>query len=118
MQEKEQRWQNEIDAITQELSDHQASARQKDEDTTTLRENSHSSKEHQKTEDLKVTKLLASFKQENDALTNELDHLQKAGELANADSQKGDRVCGSWSGLPNLSFSEYMKASMNLFCPS
>jgi hypothetical protein len=37
MQEKEQRWQNKIDAITEELSDHQASARQKDEDTTTLR---------------------------------------------------------------------------------
>lgn len=117
MQEKEQRWQNEIDAITQELSDHQASARQKDEDTTTLRENLHSLKEHQKTEDLKVTKLLASFKQENYALTNELDHLQKA-ELANADSQKGDRVGGSWSGLPNLCSSEYRKASMNLFCLS
>ncbi len=75
-------------------------------------------KEHQQTEDLKVTKLLASFKQENDALTNELDHLQKAGELANADSQNGDRIGGSWNGLPNLSFSEYRKASMNLFCPS
>jgi hypothetical protein len=96
MQEKEQRWQNEIDAITQEFSDHQASARQKDEDTTKLRENLHSLKEHQ-----------------NDALTNKLDHLHKAGELANADSQKGDRVGGSWSGLPNLSFSEYRKASMN-----
>ncbi|CAM6045468.1 unnamed protein product [Sphagnum compactum] len=94
MQEKEQRWQNEIDAITQELSDHQASARQKDKDTTTFRENLHILKEHQKTEDLKVTKLLASFKQENDALTNELDHLQKAGELENAGSQKGDR--GLW----------------------
>jgi hypothetical protein len=118
MQEKEQRWQNEIGAITQELSDHQASARQKDEDTTTLRENLHSLKEHQKTEDLKVTKPLASFKQENDALTNELDHLQKASELANADSQKGDRVGGSWSGLPDPSFSEHRKASMKLFCPS
>ncbi|CAM6020964.1 unnamed protein product [Sphagnum balticum] len=84
MQEKEQRWQNEIGAITVELSDHQASARQKDEDTTTLRENLQSLKEHQKTEDLKV----------NDALTNEPDHLQKASELANADSQKGDR--GLW----------------------
>ncbi len=62
MQEKEQRWQNEIDGITQELSDHQASARQKDEDTTILRENLHSLKEHQKTEDLKATKPLASFK--------------------------------------------------------
>jgi hypothetical protein len=81
-QEKEQRWQNEIDAITQELSDNQASARQKDEDTTTLRENLHSLKENQKTEDVKVTKLLASFKQEKDAPTNELDHLQKAGKLA------------------------------------
>jgi aspartokinase len=66
MQEKEQRWQNEIDAITQEFSDHQASARLKDEDTTTLRENLHRLKEHQQTEDLKVTKLLASFKQENE----------------------------------------------------
>jgi hypothetical protein len=65
-----------------------------------LGENLHSLKEHQKTEDLKVTKPLASFKQENDALTNELDHLQKASELANADSQKGNRVGGSWSGLP------------------
>ncbi len=83
-----------------------------------LGENLHSLKEHQKTEDLKVTKPLASFKQENDALTNELDHLQKASELANADSQKGNRVGGSWSGSPNLSFSEYRKASMNLFCPS
>ncbi|KAH8961406.1 hypothetical protein BDL97_05G048900 [Sphagnum fallax] len=88
MREKEERWQNEMDAIAQELAEQRVSARQKDEDVATLKENLKTLEEHQRTEDLKVAKLLASFRQENDALTNELDQQRKAGKLANADVQK------------------------------
>ncbi|CAM6067899.1 unnamed protein product [Sphagnum tenellum] len=94
MREKEERWQNEMDAITQELSDQRASVRQKDEDIAALREKLQTLEEHIKTEDLNVAKLLASFRQENDALTDELDQQRKAGELANADIWKLQQEIG------------------------
>jgi predicted nucleic acid-binding Zn-ribbon protein len=77
-----------MDAITQELSDQRASIRQKDEDIAALREKLQTLEEHIKTEDLNVAKLLASFRQENDALIDELDQQRKAGELANVDIWK------------------------------
>lgn len=94
MREKEERWQNEMDTITQELSDQRASVRQKDEDIAALREKLQTLEEHIKTEDLNVAKLLASFRQENDALTDELDQQRKAGELANADIWKLQQEIG------------------------
>jgi hypothetical protein len=81
IREKEERWQNDLEAITQELLESREWARQKDEDIIILKEDLQALDEQRKAEEQKLTKRIY-------VLTAALDREQEAREVAEAEYQR------------------------------
>ena len=96
IREKEERWQNDLEAITQELLESREWARQKDEDIITLKEDLKSLGEQRQAEEQRLTKRVHSLAKEKDVLTAALDREQKARLVAEAEYRRLERDTNSW----------------------
>ncbi|KAG0554127.1 hypothetical protein KC19_12G064900 [Ceratodon purpureus] len=88
IREKEERWQNDLEAITQELLESREWARQKDEDIIILKEDLQALDELRKAEEQRLTKRIYTLMKEKDIITAALDREQKAREEMEAEFQR------------------------------
>ena len=85
IREKEESWQNDLEAITQELLESREWARQKDEDVMILKEDLHALDERSKAEEQRLSERIHTLIKENDVLKAALKQEQKAREAAEAE---------------------------------
>jgi len=94
IREKEENWQNDLEAMTQELLESREWARQKDEDVVILKEDLQALDEQKKTEEQRLSKRIYCLMKEKDVLTAALAREQKAREVAETECQRfeGERA--------------------------
>lgn len=88
IREKEEGWQNDLEAITQELFESREWARQKDVDIINLKEDFEALDEQRKDEEQRLFNRIHSLLEEKDALTDALKQEQKARVAAEAEYQR------------------------------
>ncbi|XP_024363982.1 uncharacterized protein [Physcomitrium patens] len=88
IREKEESWQNDLDAITQELLESREWARQKEEDIINLKEDLEALDEQKKDEEERLSRRIHSLLKEKDALTAALEQEQRTREAAEAEYQR------------------------------
>ncbi|KAG0623281.1 hypothetical protein M758_3G162200 [Ceratodon purpureus] len=85
IREKEESWQNDLEAITQELFESREWARQKEEDIMILKEDLQALDERSKAEEERLSERMHSLIEENDVLKAALKQEQKCREAAEAE---------------------------------
>ncbi|XP_024357740.1 uncharacterized protein [Physcomitrium patens] len=88
IREKEESWQNDLEAITQELLESREWAKKKEEDIVVLKNDLEALDEQKRTEEQRLTKRIHSLLDEKDGLTAALEREQKAREFSETEYQK------------------------------